>query len=89
MMRDAAHDAGPVGATIDTSDQSLMINPDTGDSIAMVVPARDLAIFAAASNVDGVAFLFEKRGEVLATGAYPLFEHLYYWRGGAWVDSTL
>ena len=87
-MRVAARDAGLEGATIDTSDQSLMINPDAGDSIAMVVPARDLAIFATVSNVDGVAFLIKKRDEVLATGAYPLFERLYYWRGGAWVDST-
>jgi hypothetical protein len=76
MMRDAAHDAGLDGATIDTSDQSLMINPDAGDNAAMALPARDLAIFAAASNVDGVAFLIEKREEVLATGAYPLFERL-------------
>lgn len=45
-------------------------------------------IAAAASNVDGVAFLIERRDEMLATGAYPLSEYLYYWRGGAWVDST-
>lgn len=58
-----------------------------GDDIAMVVPARDLVIFSAASNTGAVAFLIEKRDEILATGAYPLSELLYVWNDGAWTVS--
>ncbi len=60
------------------------VSRQVGDDLVMVVPARDLVMFTAASNDEGRAFLAEARDNILANGTHQLSDHMYLWQNGHW-----
>ncbi|MDA9207698.1 DUF1444 family protein [Octadecabacter sp.] len=54
------------------------------DDLVMIVPARDLVVFAPASNADAVNFLETARDNILSNGTHQLSDFMYLWQDGAW-----
>ncbi len=55
-----------------------------GDDLVMIVPARDLVVFAPASNAEAIGFLETARDNILNGGTHQLSGLMYLWQGGAW-----
>ena len=54
------------------------------EDIAMIVPARDVVIFAPAGDANAVALLDLIRDDVLTNGTHQLSDLTYIWRDDAW-----